>query len=298
MSAAASSWSTSLRVPSSSTVSPRWRLRDLLLERLSVRPVAGDREPGGAGLEGGHRVYEGREVLRRPEPAHAQEGHRRARRPGGSLRAVELDAVVDHDRAVGAAGPGADPRLDLAVGDADRGRRERPHGAVGVEVEARGEPLVGLEGPAVDGEEADGDACGDGRQPPEDAGLRAVGVDDGRALAADQPVELDEPEQIAQRVQRAADVAQRQVPHARAAAGVAEEPVAVRGDQDVVLPGQRGKERRHVLLRPAGLRERDQQQNARAGHGRRRIYLPCGTMRIRRSATESIRHLTVYVAEA
>ena len=298
MSAAASSWSTSWRVPSSSTVSPRswFAISCSSACRSGPSPAISSRAvPGSRAAIACTRVVKSfggrnRPTLSRVTGVRGGPGARCGRSSSTPLWIM----TVRSGRQVRARIPAS----HLAVRDADRGRGERAHGAVGVEVEARGEPLVGLEGPAVDGEEPDGDAGGDGRQPPEDAGLRAVGVDDGRALAADQPVELDEPEQVAQRVQRAADVAERQVPHARAAAGVAEEPVAVRGDQHVVLPGQRGKERSHVLLRPAGLRERDQQQNARARHGRRRIYLPRGTMRIRRSATESIRHLTVYVDEA
>ena len=89
---------------------------------------------------------------------------------------------------------------------------------------------------------------------------------DHRPLAAEQAEELDEAAQVLERIERTAHMLQRHEANARAAAGIAEEAVAVRGDDDVELPRQRREQGRHVRLGPAGLRERDQQQNARARH--------------------------------
>ena len=291
ISAAASSWSTSRRVPSSSTVWPRSRsaiscssaCRSGPSPAISSRAVPGSRAA----------IACTRVVKSFGGTGRRSADHRRARRPGGSLRAVERDAVVDHDRAVGAAGPGADPYLHLAVGDADRGRGERAHGAVGPEVEARGEPLVGLEGPAVDGEQADGDARGDGRQPPRMPAFELLWTTAGRSRRIS--VQLDEPEQVAQRSGRRGG---------RAAGSTA------RRRRGWRRRGTRRRARRPARRTPGPARGRSEAtyccappvsasviSRTRARHGRRRIYRPLGRC-ASGAAHESIRHLTVYVAEA
>ena len=230
--------------------------------------VAGDAETSRAGLECRHRPDEGHEVLRRPQAADAHDRRRPAGRPRRAPRAVERHAVVDDDRAGRAAGAGAQPRLAFAVGDADGRRGQRAHRAVGPQVRRRHAALVRLEGPAVDGEQPHRHTGREGGEPSEDPGLGAVGVEHQRPLAAEQQEQLAEREGVVERVERPPEMAKLHVARACPAAGLSEEAVAPRGDHDVVLACQRLRERGHVGLRPARLRERDQQQNARARHRR------------------------------
>jgi len=96
--------------------------------------------------------------------------------------------------------------------------------------------------PTMGCEEPHRHARGERREPPEDPRLGAVGVDRGRPLAAEQAVELDESEQVVERVDRPAHVAQRHVAHTRAPACLDQEAVAMSGDDDLELLRQRREE--------------------------------------------------------
>jgi hypothetical protein len=82
-------------------------------------------------------------------------------------------------------------------------------------------------------------------------------------LAAEQPDELGEPGEIAQRVDRPAHVAERDEASSGLRGCCTEELPAVRGNGHVEVLGERRQERGDVRLRAAHFAERDHEQNAR-----------------------------------
>jgi hypothetical protein len=102
----------------------------------------------------------------------------------------------------------------------------------------------------LNGEDGDRNAGEQRGDPAEHPGLRAVDVDDVRPLAPDQRNQLEEPEQVARGMQRAADVAKRHERRARVACRRDQRAFAVRSDHDLEARGQGRQERGDIRLRP------------------------------------------------
>jgi tetratricopeptide (TPR) repeat protein len=214
------------------------------------------REPG----EGPHQRER---VLGGLEPAHGDDPRRTGVGMDRLGRGSRVDAVVDDDRVLRAAGTGGDPGDALALGDADRHRRQRPDEPVGPEVDARATSLVRGERPPVDGEDADRHTGEPGGDSPEDAGLRAARVEDVRTLASQEHQELEQAEQVAPGADRPPDMPESDEPNAGGTRGIPQRPRTVRRERDVEAPGERGQKRRDVCLRPSQLRERHHEEDAR-----------------------------------
>ena len=262
-SASASSAPTSLRSPSSSTAPPSRAAAAASAGRSGPSPATRRRNvPGSSRATASSSVVKSLGARSRPTlssvtgPATVAA----ARHPRG------WHAVVDDDRAVAPAGACPQPGLQLGSRDADRGRGQRAHQAVGPQVRLRRAAGARLERPAVHREQPHGDPGDDCGEAAEHARLGAVGVHDRGPLAPEQPDELDQPARVLDRVQRAAHMVERHVARAGAASGVGQESLPVGGDRDVVLGQQRGEQRRDVRLRPAGLRQRDHHQDPRPAH--------------------------------
>jgi hypothetical protein len=82
-------------------------------------------------------------------------------------------------------------------------------------------------------------------------------------VATEQPDQLDEPREIA-RSDRPTHVGKRLEPHAGRRGRVAKWACAVSRDDDVEAVDERREQGRNVRLGTSDLRERDQQQDARA----------------------------------
>ena len=237
---------------------------DLLLQARPVGPVADDHRlerPHGEAAEG---LDEGREVLGRLQPADRDQ---QRRLPGGDRlgRRADVHCVRDHDRRVVVAGACRQSRLALALRDADRRSGQRPHQPVCRAVGAGGKTRVGRERPAVRSEDPDRHACERRREPAQDAGLRTVRVQDVRPLASQQADQLDKARKVAKRAHRAPHIRQRDEACAGRLGRVPQRAFAVSRHRDVEPADQRRQQRRHVRLRAADLRERDEQQHARPG---------------------------------
>ena len=187
---------------------------DLLLQARAVGPVADDHRLERPRRQAAERPDEGREVLWRLEPA---DGDEQRRLPGGDRdrRRCDVHRVRDHDRRVVGARACREPGFALALRDADRRRRQRPHQPVRSAVSPGGETRVRRERPAVGREDPDRDTCERGREPAEHAGLGAVRVEDVRPFAPQQADQLDEAREVAERIDRAPHVRQRDEPCAR-----------------------------------------------------------------------------------
>ena len=247
---------------------PQAESGDLALDLRPVGTVADDEHPRAARRQPGRRTHQREEVLRLAQPTDGQHrgrpvGHRGMAAP----RAIQAHAVADHDRGVGAAGPRADARCQLALGDADRPRGERAHGAVRPQVCRRGHAGVRLERPAVHGEQAHRYPRQRRRQPPEHAGLGAVRVDHVRAHAADQPHQLEQAAQVLTRAEGALYVPERHEADPGRGRLLGEPAGAVRRDGHVELLPQRGQQRGDVGLRSTDLGQGDQHEHAPARHG-------------------------------
>jgi O-Antigen ligase len=236
---------------------------NLCFDQRPVGPGADDDGSEASLGEPGEGSHQREGVLGRLEPAHGDDA-RRAGIGGVSRRCgSRLDAVVDDDRRALAARTGRDPGDALALGDADRHRRQRPHEPVGPEVNLRAASLVRGERPPVDGEDADRHAGQPGGKSRQDAGLRAVRVEDVGALASQECEELEQAEQVTPGADRPPDVPERKEAHARCTRGVSQRPGTVGRDRDVEAPGERGQKGRDVRLRPSELGERHDQEDAR-----------------------------------
>ena len=124
------------------------------------RPVAEHPQPRRAGSEPGNRLDQRREVLRLGEPADADDlaPGRPVRPPAWRRSSTSTPFGITIVRA-GVQVRAARPARSSVSRDADDHRGERPHDPVGPEVDARAAaPLVGLERPAVGGEDANRDA--------------------------------------------------------------------------------------------------------------------------------------------
>ena len=88
-------------------------------------------------------------------------------------------------------------------------------------------------------------------------------MEDVRALAAEQPGELDESRDIAPEAQRPPEIAKGEEADAGLRGGLVQRAWPVGGDRDVEAAKAR-KQRGNVGLGPAGLGEGDEQQQARA----------------------------------
>jgi len=201
-------------------------------------------------------------VLGHSEPAHGDDPRRAGIGPPRRGRGPRFDTVVDDHRVMLGAGTGRDPGQTLALGDADGHRRQRPHEPVGPEVDARATSLVRGERPPVDGEDADRHAGQPGGDSPQDAGLRAAGVEDVRTLASQEHEELEQAEQVAPGADRPPDVPERNEANAGGPRGISQRTRAVRGEREVEAARERGQKRRDVRLRPSQLRERHDQKDA------------------------------------
>ncbi len=237
-------------------------LGDGALDCPAVAAVADDREAGEPGLEPGAGADERDEVLRVGEPPDADH-------LDGALVAVRADrhrvgvhrVVDDHGLGI-RAGLRRQAGRSLGLGHADDRRRQAAHRPVAPEVDAGPHPRRRLERPTVHGEHPDRHPRQRGREPPEDAGLRAVGMDDVGPEPAAEPVELPEAERIA-RGDRATDMAERDVVGAGGAHRVAQRAGPVRRHRDVEARDEGGHERTEVGLRPATLGQRHENEDPR-----------------------------------
>ena len=235
-----------------------------LLQLGAVRPVADDHRLERSARQATERSDERLEVLWRLQPADGDEKRRLA---GGdrARRRSDIDGVRDHDSRVTGARAGREPGFELALGDADRRRRQRPHQPVCNAVGASGKARVGGECPPVRREDPDRNAADRRREPAEHAGLGAVRVEDVRPLAAQETDQLDEACEVAKRIDLAPHVLQRNEVRACLLGRAAQRTVAVCGHRHVEARDERRQQRRDVRLRAADLGERDEHQQARAG---------------------------------
>ena len=234
---------------------------DLVLEPLSIGAFADDDGVERAGLEPAERPDERDEILGRLQPADGDDQRPLPAAGSDTRRTGDVDRVGDHHRAGRIARARGQAELPLALRDADRDGGERTDEAIGDAVDAAGGAGVGGERPTVDREDPDRDAGESARETSEDAGLRAARVEDVRAVAAEQPDELDDPGHIV-RAYRPPHVSERLEPHAGRSGRVTKWACSVSRDDDVEALHERRKQRRHVRLGTPDLRERDQQQDA------------------------------------
>lgn len=89
-------------------------------------------------------------------------------------------------------------------------------------------------------------------------------MEDVRALAPEEARELDERREVAPGPERAPQALQRQEAHAGRGGGVAQGAGPVGGDGDVEAARERREQRGDVGLRAAGLRQGDEQEQARS----------------------------------
>jgi hypothetical protein len=233
---------------------------DLLLQSRAVWPVADDHGLERVGPEIAESADEGREVLRRLQPADRQDQRPLPLDRSRTRCALHVHRIRDHDRPLPGTSSRRKPRCALALRDADRHGRERLHQSVEPAIEPRREARVRSEGPAMDGKDPDRNASEEAGETTEHAGLRAAGVEDVRSLAPQQARQLIEPGEIAPEADRAADVLQRMEANTRRSGSLAERPGSVRCDRDVEVADERRKQRCDVGLSPADFRQRDDQQ--------------------------------------
>jgi hypothetical protein len=212
------------------------------------------------------RANEGERILR---PLQAADGHERRLGVVAAVRRREgSDTVADHDRPLWVADASGESRSALALGDADRDRRERAHQPLGALVQRSGNAGMSGEGPAVHGEDPDGHAGQGGGESPEHAGLGAVRVEDVRPLAAEEHDELEQSAQVPPRAQRPADVLELDGSRSGATRSLQQRTGTVSRDDDVELLDEGGEERGDIRLSAAGLGERDDDQDPGAlAHG-------------------------------
>ena len=215
-------------------------------------------------MQPAQRAHERQRVLRGREPADCDDA-RRVARVAGAWRALDVDRVRDHDGALGdgRSGPRARrSRSRLGHADGERGQRLR----------RAGRPI--------------GTAPTRGRQYAVNAQPWTVKIRTGRrrAAAAMRPstpaLELlactmsgrsrrirttssSSPRRSRPGCSRAPDVAQRRRTARPPRGRVAERAVAVGGDDDLEAIGEAGQQLRHVGLRPAGLGQRDEDEDPR-----------------------------------
>jgi O-antigen ligase len=228
---------------------------DLRLESRPVGPLPDDHSRE-ALPKTAKRTREGERILGRLQAADGQE----RRRGAGGARwdwSVRSHTVPDHDRSRRVAGPGRKTRLALALGDADRESRQRPHHLLRALVQRRGDAGVSGERPAVNGEDPDRHARQSGGETTEHAGLGAIGMEDVRPLAAEERDELQQTAQIAPRAQWPSDVLERGDARPGTLRRLEQWAAPVRGDHDLELLDEGGEQRGHVRLGSAGLGERD-----------------------------------------
>jgi len=116
----------------------------------------------------------------------------------------------------------------------------------------------------VDREDPNRNAREGSRDSGEDPGFRAVRVDDVGPLPPEQPVELDQAKDVVPRIDRPADMAERDVLRAGPLGGLNERPRAPRRDGDVELLDEPREQMGDVRLRAPDLGERDRDQEAGA----------------------------------
>ena len=126
---------------------------------------------------------------------------------GGHGR-VRIDTVSDHDRSRSGRRLGRDPGGALALGDADRDRRQRPHHPLRPQVQRRGDAMWAAKAHPCTVKIRIGTPESRGESP-EHAGLGAVRVNDVRPLAAKERDELEQAAEIAPRAQRPPDLLER-----------------------------------------------------------------------------------------
>ena len=111
-------------------------------------------------------------------------------------------------------------------------------------------------------EDSDGNARETSGDPPEDAGLRAAGMDDLRSQAPQEESELDDGQQIPRR-DRTADVPKCDEIGSGRDGGIAQGAWAMRGHGDVVLARETLDELAHIRLSTSSLGEGDEQHDPR-----------------------------------
>ncbi len=235
---------------------------DLLLQLSPIGAITHDQRLERPWSEDAEGTNQGDEVLRRLEAADSDD-HRRRPVMLRLRRGGDVDGVRDHDRSVSVASVGLEPGRLLSLGDADRRRRKRPDQAVGPVVEPRGEARVRQERPAVHSEHANRNANEAGGQAREHPRLGAARMDDVGSFTAQQADQLDQAQQIAYRIDRAADMLQWDVAGPRRDRSLADWALPMRRNDDVESVGQRREQRRDVGLSSADLGERDHQDDSR-----------------------------------
>ena len=99
-------------------------------------------------------------------------------------------------------------------------------------------------------------------EPPQNAHLRAVNVDDVRSNAPAEPGELGERQRVVPRVDRPADMTQLDVPGSRSLGRIAQRPRSLRRERHLELTDEPGQQQRHRRLRTTQLAERDQHEQS------------------------------------
>ena len=235
---------------------------NLLLHPTPVGPFAHQNHLEGSGRHPLEGAYEGDEVLGSLEPADG-DYPRWVTSVRGAWRCGDVDRVRDHERPRGITRRGAEAGRAFALRHADRRRRQRPDEPICPAIQPRRQARVCRERPAVDGEDADRNAGEQCRETPEHTGLGAVRMDDVRALAPQQPHELDERHEIAPRAHATAEMHERDEPDPRHRSGIDQGARPVGRNDDIEAVGQRGEQRGDVRLSAAHLGERDQQDDPR-----------------------------------
>ncbi len=223
---------------------------------VALGPIAHDESPKGRTVQMCQRTNERQQILRCFQPADGDE-RRHSRRMARARRSAHVDGVADHDHLVAPARPRFQPERALVLRDADDASYEPPSRPLGSQVELREEARVAGERPAVDGEDANGDA-GDARsEAAQHSGLRAVRVHDVRPLTPAEPNQLEEPKQIAPRAQRTSHVSESDEASPGLRSRVPKGPGPVRRVRHVEPVDKRGKKMGYVGLSTSDLREGD-----------------------------------------
>ncbi len=254
---------------------------NLGLDLRPIGPVADDDCPERATLHAREGPNERGDVLRRLQPP---DGHDRGRlRSRGRDEVVaRVDCVPDHDGAVRVARTSREASHAFGLRDADRHRGQPPGDPLRHAVDGGAAPRGGTEGPAVNGEESDRRPSDPRGDPPEDACLRAVRVDDVRAQAPEQREELEEAQQVSPRTERAAHVAKRHEVGAGLLHRRVQRAGAVCRDGHVVGTDECRDECRDVPLGTARLGQGHEQQDPRTplySHRRHRYRASLGRRR-------------------
>ena len=172
----------------------------------------------------------------------------------------------------GRAGPRCQPVLSFRLRDADHRRRDPARQPVGPEVQPRLQSRLGLECPAVGGEEHDRRSADRRGDASDDTRLRAVRVDDRRRSVRIRRTSSSSAARSRRPIRRRSCFTRsRQRPSRES---LAKRPVAMGGHGHVVVANQRREQLRDARLRAADLGERDHDQKFRSsggevGHGER-----------------------------